>query len=98
MIASSGSSTSRTPQRSASAQKTAPLELPLVGELVEEDQHSAARSAGTNRGFGLLMASTPLASPQVLSRRFAYFRVIRISVSAVQADFCAEFDSRQLHR
>jgi hypothetical protein len=47
--------------------------------------------------FGLLMPSTPFAYPQFASRRFAYFRVVKIRVSAGQCHLCAEFDSRQLH-
>jgi hypothetical protein len=47
---------------------------------------------------GLLMPSKPFAYPQVIiSRRFAYFRVVKIRVSAAQCHLCAEFDSRQLH-
>ena len=44
------------------------------------------------------MPSTPFAYPQVVSRTFASFRVVKSSVSAGQRDFCAGFDSRQLHR
>src|SRR5271156_3511866 len=43
------------------------------------------------------MPSTPLAYAQVVSRTFASFRVARSSVSAGQRDFCAGFDSQQLH-
>ena len=46
----------------------------------------------------LLTASTPFAYPQVIPRGFAYFRVAAVLVCAGQEDFCAEFDSRQLHR
>ena len=46
----------------------------------------------------VLMPSTPLAYPRVVSRAFALLRVPKVSVPAVQRDFCAEFDSRQLHR
>jgi hypothetical protein len=45
----------------------------------------------------VLTPSTPFAYPQVVSRHFAYFRVVRFDVSAGQHDFCAGFDSRQLH-
>jgi hypothetical protein len=44
------------------------------------------------------MPSTPSAYPQVVSRSFASFRVADSAVSAVQHDFCAWFDSRQLHK
>jgi hypothetical protein len=44
----------------------------------------------------LLMPSTPVAYPQVVSRAFAPFRVVNSRVSAGQLDFCAGFDSRQL--
>jgi hypothetical protein len=47
--------------------------------------------------FEMLMRSTPLAYPRVLSRRLALFCVVRFCVSAAQRDFCAWFDSRQLH-
>ena len=43
------------------------------------------------------MPSTPLAYPQVISRRFTCFRVVKFSITAGQLDLCAEFDSRQLH-
>jgi len=53
---------------------------------------------GRSRGRrGLLTPSTPFAYPQVVSRRFAYFRVVRFDVSAGQRHFCSGFDSRQLH-
>jgi hypothetical protein len=45
----------------------------------------------------VLMPSTPLAYPQVISRRFALFRVVKFSISAVHAVLSAWFDSRQLH-
>jgi hypothetical protein len=44
------------------------------------------------------MPSTPSTYPQVVSRTFAFFRVVDSAVSAVQHDFCAWFDSRQLHQ
>lgn len=44
-----------------------------------------------------LMASTPAAYPQVVSRNFTSFRVLRFHVSAVHGDFRDGFDSRQLH-
>jgi hypothetical protein len=47
---------------------------------------------------GVLMASTPPAYPQVVSRYFASFRVVKSSISAGHAALCAWFDSRQLHR
>jgi hypothetical protein len=43
------------------------------------------------------MASTPSAYPQVVSRTFASFRVVNSAVIPAQGDFCAWFDSRQLH-
>jgi len=46
---------------------------------------------------GLLMPSTPFAYPQVISRRFAYFRVVKMRISAGQRHLCSGFDSRQLH-
>jgi hypothetical protein len=46
----------------------------------------------------VLMPSTPLAYPQVDRGCFASFRVVKSSISAVQAILCAWFDSRQLHR
>jgi hypothetical protein len=42
------------------------------------------------------MSSTPFAYPQVISRRFASFRVVDFSISAFQRDFWGGFDSRQL--
>jgi hypothetical protein len=44
----------------------------------------------------VLMASTLVAYPQVVSRSFASFDVLKFKVSAGHADFCAGFDSRQL--
>ena len=38
------------------------------------------------------MPSTPLRIPQVVSRRFTYFRVVKNGILAVQRDFCAGFD------
>ena len=38
------------------------------------------------------------ASPQIVSRRFALFRVVKFGVSAAQLDFCSGFHSRQLHQ
>jgi hypothetical protein len=46
----------------------------------------------------VLTPSTPPAYPQVISRTFASFRALKLSVSAAQRDFCSGFDSRQLHR
>ncbi|MDT5252197.1 MAG: hypothetical protein QOH07_1144 [Mycobacterium sp.] len=45
----------------------------------------------------MLMSSTPLAYPQVISRRLTSFRVANFSVSAAHGDFRGGFDSRQLH-
>jgi hypothetical protein len=47
---------------------------------------------------GVLTPSTPFAYRQVVLRRFPSFRVVKISVFAVQAVLCSGFDSRQLHR
>jgi hypothetical protein len=46
----------------------------------------------------MLMPSTPFAPPQVVSRLFALFRVVKFGVSAAHNEFCVWFDSRQLHR
>jgi hypothetical protein len=43
------------------------------------------------------MPSTPPAYPQVIWRNLASFRVLKSCIFAVQRDFCAWFDSRQLH-
>jgi hypothetical protein len=43
------------------------------------------------------MPSTRAVYPQVASRTFATFPVLSFNVSAGQPNFCAEFDSRQLH-
>jgi hypothetical protein len=45
----------------------------------------------------LLMRSTHSAYPQVISRRFASFRVRKSGVFAVKDDFWGGFDSRQPH-
>src|SRR4029079_2766786 len=37
----------------------------------------------------VLMPSTPFAYPQVISRCFMLFRVVKFSVSAAQRDFCS---------
>ena len=42
------------------------------------------------------MPSTPSVYSLVISRRFAYFRVAKFRVSAVQCHFWGGFDSRQL--
>jgi hypothetical protein len=61
--------------------------------------HESSVVCGTdNSGVRMLMPSTSSAYPQVASRRFASFRVVKSSISAVQAVLCAWFDSRQLHR
>jgi hypothetical protein len=44
------------------------------------------------------MPSTPFAYPQVISRRFAYSRVVKMRISADQRHFRDGFDSRQLHK
>jgi hypothetical protein len=49
-------------------------------------------------GRAVLMPSTPFACSHVVSRRFAYFRVVDFDISAGQRDFCDGFDSRQLHK
>jgi hypothetical protein len=43
------------------------------------------------------MSSTPFAYSQVISRRFAYFRVVSFGIYAGKPDSCDGFDSRQLH-
>jgi hypothetical protein len=43
------------------------------------------------------MPSTPIAYPQVISRRFTSFRVLEFRVYAAHASIWAGFDSRQLH-
>src|SRR5262249_36251933 len=48
-------------------------------------------------GRAVLMPSTPFAYSDVISRRFAYFRVVGFDISAGQCNFCEGFDSRQLH-
>ncbi len=53
---------------------------------------------GCQPGCSVLMSSTPLAYPQVISCTFASFRVPKFGVLAGQFDFCAGFDSRQLHQ
>ena len=45
----------------------------------------------------MLTPSTHFAYPQVDSRTFGSFRVLIFSISAAHTDFCAWFDSRQLH-
>jgi hypothetical protein len=52
---------------------------------------------GRHADAQVLMPSTRLTSPQVVSRSLASFRVVGISVSAGQGNFGAEFDSRHLH-
>jgi hypothetical protein len=44
------------------------------------------------------MPSTPFPSPQVVSRTFALFRVVRFHVSAAHDLFWGGFDSRQLYQ
>lgn len=46
----------------------------------------------------MLMSSTPLAYPQVVSRRSTSFRVANFSVSAAHGDFRRGFDPRQLRQ
>jgi hypothetical protein len=58
----------------------------------------ANESVALGRGLALLMPSTPFTQSHVISRRFAYFRVVNFDISAVQRDFCDGFDSRQLHK
>ena len=48
--------------------------------------------------YGVLMPSTPLAYPRVVSRCFASFRVVTFRVSAGHRHICSGFDSRQLHK
>jgi hypothetical protein len=50
--------------------------------------HRDLANGADNRGAMLLMPSTRSAYPQVVSLRFAYFRVVRFRVSAAaQRDF-----------
>jgi len=49
-------------------------------------------------GRAVLMPSTPFAFSHVISRRFAYFRVVSFGIYAGEPDFCDGFDSRQLHK
>jgi hypothetical protein len=44
------------------------------------------------------MPSTPSAYPQVISGRLTSFRVLEIEVFPARGNFCAWFDSRQLHK
>ncbi len=44
----------------------------------------------------VLMPSTPMAYPPVISRHLTSFRVVRFSAFAGQRDFCSGFDPRQL--
>jgi hypothetical protein len=60
--------------------------------------HAPPTSPSGCRALPVLMPSTPLAYLQVISRRFACFRVPNLSIYAAQVDLCDEFDSRQLHR
>jgi hypothetical protein len=46
----------------------------------------------------VLMPSTPSAYPQVISGRLTSFRVLEIEVFPARGNFCAWFDSRQLHQ
>ena len=59
---------------------------------------SASRYPQVETASSMLMPSTPLAYPQVISRTFASFRVVKYGVSAGQRHSRAGFDSRQLHR
>jgi hypothetical protein len=45
-----------------------------------------------------LFAQTLFAYSRVISRRFAYFRVVNFDISAGHRDFCGGFDSRQPHQ
>jgi len=45
----------------------------------------------------VLTPSTSFLYPQVISRTFASFRVLKSSISAGQLHFSTGFDSRQLH-
>ena len=81
--------------------------LELVAQLCDESRFAKNLTATLGpaparlRSFlgdrAVLMSSTPSAYPHVVSRLFAYFRVVRISISAGRRDFCSGFDSRQLH-
>jgi hypothetical protein len=61
--------------------------------------HCAAwRCYQSGGGYVVLMSSTPFASPQAASRRFACFRVVKFGVSAAHRCISWGFDSRQLHQ
>ena len=64
---------------------------------VDTRQRVEERTTLRNSPGPVLTASTPFAYPQVVSRCFACFRVVKSSVSAGHAILCAWFDSRQLH-
>jgi len=64
---------------------------------VDTRQRVEERTTLRNSPGPVLTASTPFAYPQVVSRCFACFRVVKSSVFAAHAILCAWFDSRQLH-
>jgi hypothetical protein len=72
-----------------------PVDAPIQRLALPDAQWSGFR---WHSDCGVLMSSTAFAYPQVVSRRFTYFRVARSDVSAGQRDFCSGFDSRQLHQ
>ena len=74
------------------------VETTATGEKISANEKAGLGGLGTDtRGVTLLMSSTPLAYPQVVSRCLVSFRVVNSGVSADQVDFRAWFDSRQLH-
>jgi hypothetical protein len=58
---------------------------------------SVARFTALLSKRAVLMPSTPFAYSHVISRRFAYFRVVGFDIFAGQRHFRDGFDSRQLH-
>lgn len=60
--------------------------------MVRADERNALDQAM----FEGLVATRPLALPQVVSRLFGYFRVAEFDVSAAHSHFRDGFDSRQL--
>ena len=69
-----------------------------LAQIVVKSEVSACRGYLASRPLRVLMPSTPFASPQVVWRCFACFRVVKFSIPAGQRAFCSGFDSRQLHQ
>src|ERR1700759_3100732 len=68
-----------------------------VNGIVTSDRAALTRRSVGNHTLRVLTPSTPFAYPQVVSRAFASFRVVKSSAYAGQRHSCSEFDSRQLH-